>query len=72
VHTKTATPIIPKTKNALFKVVDKFFIIDDETILKNIRYKETVVKNARSMHTKESKKYPSDLSLSTIPFAETN
>jgi hypothetical protein len=28
------TPIIPKTKNALFRVVDKFFIRDDKAIKK--------------------------------------
>jgi hypothetical protein len=30
VQTKMATPIIPKTKNALFSVVDKFFIMNDK------------------------------------------
>ena len=34
VYTKMATPIIPKTKNALFRVVDKFFIMDDKRINK--------------------------------------
>ena len=64
-----ATPIIPKTKNALFRVVDKFFMMNDKAT-KN--YKDTVVKNARSMLAGKVKKYPSDLSLSTIHPTGTN
>jgi len=44
VHTKMATPIIPKTKNALFRIVDKFFIMVWWGTLFTIRYKEAIVK----------------------------
>jgi len=30
VHTKMVIPIIPTTKDALFRVVDRFFIMNDE------------------------------------------
>jgi hypothetical protein len=34
VYTKMVTPIIPTTKNALFRVVDRFFIMNDKRMKK--------------------------------------
>ena len=33
VHTKIATPIIPKTKNALFRILDRRFIMNDKKLI---------------------------------------
>ncbi|MGB7572368.1 MAG: hypothetical protein WBN53_00785, partial [Thermodesulfobacteriota bacterium] len=70
VYTKMATPIIPRTKKALFGVADKFFIMNNNT--KIIRYKETIVKNVRQYMPRKAKRYPSDLSLSAIHPTGTN